>query len=220
MRILLAEDDALIGDGLQIGLRALGFNVDWFRDGREAQQALSAAAYDAVVLDLGLPGADGLDVLAAWRRAGRSEPVLVLTARDALADRVGGLDAGADDYLAKPFALAEVAARLRALIRRHHGQASPTMSAGEVCLDPVARKVTLAGEAVELTAREFELLELLMASRGRVLTKELIEEKLYGWSRDVESNTVEVHVHHLRKKLGSALIRTVRGVGYTLGEPA
>lgn len=220
MRILLVEDDRLIGDGLKAGLTALGFTTDWFTDGREAMSALGAAPYDAVVLDLGLPGMDGMDILASWRKAGRQEPVLVLTARDALADRVGGLDAGADDYLAKPFALAEVAARLRALIRRHHGQSSPLLTHGEVSLDPVTRKVTLAGDEVELTAREFALLELLLINRTRVLPKERIEEKLYGWDRDVESNAIEVHIHHLRKKLGSTLIRTVRGVGYTLGDGA
>ena len=220
MRVLLVEDDGLIGDGLKIGLTALGFTTDWFRDGREAFAALSAAPYDAVVLDLGLPGMDGMDILAAWRKAGRAEPVLVLTARDALHDRVGGLDAGADDYLAKPFALAEVAARLRALIRRHHGQSSPIFTQGDITLDPVAHKVVQAGREIELTAREFTLLELLMANSGRILPKERIEEKLYGWDKDVESNALEVHVHHLRKKLGSQVIRTVRGVGYTLGSEA
>ena len=220
MRVLLVEDDGLIGDGLKIGLTALGFTTDWFRDGREAFAALSAAPYDAVVLDLGLPGMDGMDILAAWRKAGRAEPVLVLTARDALHDRVGGLDAGADDYLAKPFALAEVAARLRALIRRHHGQSSPIFTQGDITLDPVAHKVVQAGHEIELTAREFTLLELLMANSGRILPKERIEEKLYGWDKDVESNALEVHVHHLRKKLGSQVIRTVRGVGYTLGSEA
>ncbi|MCL6264316.1 winged helix-turn-helix domain-containing protein [Craterilacuibacter sp. RT1T] len=220
MRVLLVEDDGLIGDGLKIGLTALGFTTDWFRDGREAFAALSAAPYDAVVLDLGLPGMDGMDILAAWRKAGRAEPVLVLTARDALHDRVGGLDAGADDYLAKPFALAEVAARLRALIRRHHGQSSPIFTQGDITLDPMAHKVVQAGREIELTAREFTLLELLMANSGRILPKERIEEKLYGWDKDVESNALEVHVHHLRKKLGSQVIRTVRGVGYTLGSEA
>ncbi|MCP9760445.1 response regulator [Aquitalea sp. S1-19] len=220
MRVLLVEDDGMIGDGLKIGLTALGFTTDWFRDGREAFAALSAAPYDAVVLDLGLPGMDGMDILAAWRKAGRAEPVLVLTARDALHDRVGGLDAGADDYLAKPFALAEVAARLRALIRRHHGQSSPTFTHADITLDPVAHKVVQAGREIELTAREFTLLELLMANAGRILPKERIEEKLYGWDKDVESNALEVHVHHLRKKLGSQVIRTVRGVGYTLGGEA
>ncbi|MBX9346063.1 response regulator [Chromobacterium vaccinii] len=220
MRILVVEDDAQIGDGLQMGLRQLGFAVDWLRDGRQALAALPAAPYDAVVLDLGLPGMDGIDILAAWRRAGRDEPVLVLTARDALADRVGGLDAGADDYLAKPFALAEVAARLRALTRRRHGQCGPLLSHGRLSLDPVARTATLDGAPLELTARELALLELLLSSKGRVLPRELIEEKLYGWGQELESNALEVYVHHLRKKLGAGFIRTLRGIGYTLGEPA
>lgn len=218
MRILLMEDDPLIGDGLKAGLGQLGFVVDWFRDGKEGLAALAGAPFDAVVLDLGLPGLDGMEVLASWRRAGRSEPVLVLTARDALPERLKGLDAGADDYLAKPFALAEVAARLRALIRRSHGQSGPVYSHGEVSFDPVARRATLAGLALELTARELALLELLLVSKGRVLTRELIEEKLYGWGQELDSNAVEVHIHHLRKKLGSAFIKTVRGVGYTLGD--
>ncbi|WP_024304193.1 response regulator [Pseudogulbenkiania sp. MAI-1] len=218
MRILLIEDDALIGDGLKAGLGQLGFAVDWFRDGKEGLAALSGAPFDAVVLDLGLPSLDGMEVLASWRRAGHSEPVLVLTARDALPERLKGLDAGADDYLIKPFALAEVAARLRALIRRRHGQSGPVYSHGAVSFDPVARRATLAGQTLELTARELSLLELLLVSKGRVLTRELIEEKLYGWGQELDSNAVEVHVHHLRKKLGSAFIKTVRGVGYTLGE--
>ncbi|MCS3802800.1 two-component system response regulator QseB [Chromobacterium alkanivorans] len=220
MRVLVVEDDAQIGDGLKIGLEQLGFVADWFRDGKQGLAALGAAPYDAVVLDLGLPGMDGMDILSAWRRAGQDVPVLVLTARDALADRVGGLDAGADDYLVKPFALSEVAARLRALHRRRHGQSYPEWRHGRLCLDPVARAATLDGAPLELTARELALLELLLSHKGRVLPRELIEDKLYGWGQELESNAVEVHVHHLRKKLGSAFIRTLRGVGYTLGDPA
>lgn len=220
MRVLVVEDDAQIGDGLKMGLEQLGFVADWFRDGKQGLAALSAAPYDAVVLDLGLPGMDGMDILSAWRRGGQDVPVLVLTARDALADRVGGLDAGADDYLVKPFALAEVAARLRALHRRRHGQGHPELRHGRLCLDPVARAATLDGAPLELTARELALLELLLSHKGRVLPRELIEDKLYGWGQELESNAVEVHVHHLRKKLGSTFIRTLRGVGYTLGEPA
>nr|WP_199068182.1 response regulator [Chromobacterium sp. ASV5] len=220
MRILAVEDDAQIGDGLKAGLEQLGFVVDWLRNGKDGLAALSAAPYDAVVLDLGLPGMDGLDILSAWRRGGRDVPVLVLTARDALADRIGGLDAGADDYLVKPFALAEVAARLRALHRRRHGQTTPQWRHGRLSFDPVARRATLDDQPLELTARELALLELLLSHKGRVLPRELIEEKLYGWDQELESNAVEVHVHHLRKKLGSAFIRTQRGVGYTLGEPA
>ncbi|HJV06207.1 MAG TPA: response regulator [Chromobacteriaceae bacterium] len=220
MRILVLEDDALIGDGLKVGLTQLGFAVDWFRNGKDGQAALSAAPYDAVVLDLGLPGMDGMQVLAAWRASGMDVPVLVLTARDALQDRVGGLDAGADDYLVKPFALSEVAARLRALLRRRHGQSTPQLTHGKLSYDPVGRCATLDGAPLELTARELALLELLLSHKGRVLPRELIEEKLYGWDQELDSNAVEVHVHHLRKKLGSTFIRTLRGIGYTLGDPA
>lgn len=220
MRILLVEDDGQIGDGLRMGLRQLGFVVDWLQDGLQARDALSAAPYDAAVLDLGLPRLDGMAILAAWRRQGSDLPVLVLTARDALADRVGGLDAGADDYLAKPFALAEVVARLRALHRRRQGMSQPLLSHGRLTLDPVGRVATLDGAPLELTARELALLELLLCNKGRVLPRERIEEKLYGWGQELESNALEVHVHHLRKKLGAGFIRTLRGIGYTLGDPA
>ncbi len=219
MRILVVEDDPLIGDGLKMGLGQLGFVVDWFRQGREGLSALAAAPFDAVVLDLGLPGMDGMDILAAWRQAGQDVPVLVLTARDTLDERLQGLDAGADDYLVKPFALSEVAARLRALIRRRHGQSVSRLVHGAVSFDPVARTAWLDDKALELTARELALLELLLSSKGRVLSRELIEEKLYGWGQELESNAVEVYVHHLRKKLGAGFIRTQRGVGYALGEP-
>lgn len=220
MRILIVEDDHQIGDGLQAGLSALGFACDWLRDGRQALAAISAAPYDAVVLDLGLPGMDGLAVLAAWRSSGHHEPVLLLTARDAVTDRIRGLDGGADDYLVKPFALGEVAARLRALIRRRHGSSTPLLSHGRVAFDPAARQTTLDGVAVELSARELALLELLLGNKGRVLSREQIEEKLYDWSHEVESNAIEVHIHHLRKKLGSDFIKTRRGLGYTLSDEA
>ena len=183
-------------------------------------QALSAATYDAVVLDLSLPQLDGLDILRAWRSRGEDIPVLILTARDAVAQRVDGLQQGADDYLCKPFALSEVAARLQALIRRRRGQLQPTLSHGSLMLDPAARAVTLNGAPVELKPRELALLELFMLNAGRVLTRAQLEEKLYSWEQDVSSNAVEVHIHHLRKKLGNAAIRTVHGVGYTLGETA
>lgn len=220
MRILLVEDDELIGDGLMVGLAQLGFTPDWLRSGREALHALDAAPYDAVVLDLGLPGCDGMEVLASWRRQGHREPVLVLTARDAIDDRVAGLNAGADDYLIKPFALAEVAARLRAMLRRSQGQPDSCLRHGGLCFDPAARSATLDDVPLELTARELAVLEVLMRNPGRVLPRELIEEKLYGWDHEPESNAIEVHIHHLRKKLGRGMIRTVRGIGYTLGEPA
>ncbi|WP_158782476.1 quorum sensing response regulator transcription factor QseB [Pantoea sp. BAV 3049] len=219
MRILVIEDDRLIGDGIRAGLVKMGFSVDWFTDGREGKSALSAAPYDAVVLDLSLPGIDGLEILRQWRQSGRDEPVLILTARDALEQRVAGLQQGADDYLCKPFALSEVAARLQALIRRRHGQLLPTLNHGAVVMETGSHTVTLNGEPLPLKARELALLELFLMNPGRVLTRAQLEEKLYGWDDDVSSNAVEVHIHHLRKKLGSQFIRTVHGVGYTLGEP-
>jgi DNA-binding response OmpR family regulator len=216
MRILLAEDDTLLGDGLRAGLRQLGFQVDWVRDGGAAERELRAEPYAAAVLDLGLPLKDGMDVLAAVRRAGVTLPVLVLTARDALPDRIRGLDGGADDYVVKPVDLNELAARLRALVRRAHGQPQDRLTAQDVVLDPAARAVTQAGASVALSAREFDLLHGLMLNAGRVLSREQLEQHLYSWGQEVDSNAVEVHIHHLRRKLGTALIQTVRGVGYTL----
>ncbi|MDU6409756.1 MAG: quorum sensing response regulator transcription factor QseB [Yersiniaceae bacterium] len=218
MRILLIEDDRLIGDGLRAGLGKLGFSLDWFTDGPTGRDALRAAPYDAVILDLSLPGLDGMALLRAWRTEGQDTPVLILTARDALDQRVAGLQAGADDYLCKPFALVEVAARLQTLIRRRHGTLTPHLTHGAVAFDPAARSVTLAGEPVTLTPKELAVLELLLTHKGRVLARTLIQEKLYSWDEEVSSNAVEVHIHHLRRKLGNALIRTVHGVGYTLGE--
>jgi two-component system OmpR family response regulator/two-component system response regulator QseB len=216
MRILLAEDDLLLGDGLQAGLRQLGFLVDWVRDGEAAERELRAQSYAAAVLDLGLPLKDGMDVLASVRRAGITLPVLVLTARDAVPERIRGLDVGADDYVVKPLDLNELAARLRALVRRAHGQPREQLSVQDVVLDPAARAVTQAGVPVALSAREFDLLHALMLNAGRVLSREQLEQHLYSWGQEVESNAVEVHVHHLRRKLGNTLIQTVRGVGYTL----
>ena len=218
MRILLIEDDKLIGDGLKAGLTKMGFTVDWFTDGLQGQSALSLAPYDAVVLDLSLPGIDGLDILKYWRRNDRTEPVLILTARDALEQRVEGLQLGADDYLCKPFALIEVATRLQVLIRRNHGQAQSTLCHAGVELDPIKLTVTRDGEPLQLKPKEFALLELFMRNAGRVLPRSLIEEKLYNWDNDVSRNALEVHIHHLRRKLGSGFIRTVHGIGYTLGE--
>ncbi|AXU97034.1 MAG TPA: DNA-binding response regulator [Erwinia persicina] len=217
MRILLIEDDRLIGDGIKAGLSKLGFSIDWFTQGKEGLRALSAAPYDAVVLDLSLPEIDGLDILRQWRQQGQDEPVLILTARDALEQRINGLQMGADDYLCKPFALSEVAARLQALIRRRHGQLQPTLKHGGVIMEPGSHTVTLNGEPLVLKAREIALLELFLLNAGRVLTRSQLEEKLYGWDDEVSSNAVEVHIHHLRKKLGSEFIRTIHGVGYTLG---
>lgn len=218
MRILLIEDDKLIGDGLKAGLAKMGFNLDWFTRGEEGRAALYSAPYDAVILDLTLPGMDGLDILREWREKQHDVPVLILTARDALTQRVEGLRLGADDYLCKPFALIEVAARLEALIRRAHGKSRSELIHGQVTLDPGRLVATLAGEPLSLKPKEFALLELLMRNVGRVLPRKLIEEKLYSWDDEVSSNAVEVHVHHLRRKLGSEFIRTVHGIGYTLGD--
>ncbi len=220
MRILLAEDDTLLGDGLRAGLRQAGFQVDWVRDGLAAERELRAQAYAAAVLDLGLPGMDGMDVLASVRRAGVTLPVLVLTARDAVPDRIKGLDTGADDYVVKPVDLDELAARLRALVRRAAGQPQELLQAGGLQLDPAARTVQRDGEPVLLSTREFDLLQALMLNAGRVLSREQLEQHLYSWGREVDSNAVEVHIHHLRKKLGTDCIQTVRGVGYLLPRPA
>jgi DNA-binding response OmpR family regulator len=220
MRILLAEDDPLLGDGLRAGLRQLGFRVDWVRDGAAAERELRAESYAAAVLDLGLPLMDGMDVLASVRRAGVTLPVLVLTARDTVPERIRGLDGGADDYVVKPVDLEELAARLRALVRRSHGQPQEQLAAQDVVLEPGSRTVLLAGTAVALSAREFDLLHVLMLNAGRVLSREQIEQHLYSWGQEVESNAVEVHVHNLRRKLGPSLIQTVRGVGYTLRREA
>ncbi len=216
MRILLVEDDDLLGDGLQAGLRHCGFNADWLRDGEAARSALKTEDYAAVVLDLGLPRLDGLGVLRWLRGAGKTLPVLVLTARDSISDKVGGLDGGADDYLVKPVDLDELAARLRALIRRAAGQAKPLVQVGDLELDPAARRVWRNGEVIDLPAKELAILEMLMRNAGRVISKAQLESALYGWSDGVDSNTIEVHIHHLRRKLGPETIRTQRGLGYLL----
>jgi two-component system, OmpR family, response regulator len=219
MRVLLVEDDRLLGDGLAAGLREAGFVVDWVRDGMAAEAALAAENFAAVVLDLGLPRRDGLAVLTHLRQSGSAVPVLVLTARDQVADKVRALDLGADDYVVKPFDLDEVAARLRALVRRAHGRPQPVLEHGALRLDPAARAVTLDGQAVTLTAREFDLIQLLLDNAGRVLTRRSLEEQLYSWGEAVGSNALEVHIHHLWRKLGEGLIRTVRGVGYMVDRP-
>jgi two-component system response regulator QseB len=219
MRILLAEDDPMIGTSVRQGLTQDGFTVDWVRDGRAAELALGERVHDALLLDLGLPRKAGLEVLAAMRRSGDTRPVLVITARDAVGDRVAGLDSGADDYLVKPFDLDELAARLRALLRRGSGRAQPLVTLGDIELDPAARTVRRGGEPVALSAREFALLEALLARPGAILSRTQLEDKLYGWSDSVESNAVEVHIHALRKKLGAGLIRNVRGVGWMAVKP-
>lgn len=218
MRVLLIEDDPLIGDGLNIGLGKLGFTVDWFRDGWDGKEAIMQAPYEAVVLDLGLPGIDGLSILKEWRRDGRKEPVLILTARGDVDQRVIGLESGADDYLAKPFALVEVAARLKALIRRRNDRMEPAITHGEIVFKPETRTVSFRGEEISLAPKELLLLELLLMNKNKVLSKETIENKIYSWDDEVQSNAVEVHVHHLRKKLGKQIIRTINKIGYTLGD--
>ncbi|MBI2394820.1 MAG: response regulator [Deltaproteobacteria bacterium] len=220
MRVLLVEDDELLGDGIRTGLAQAGFAVAWAHDGEEARQALAVEPFDAVVLDLGLPKVDGLTVLRKARREGNRVPVLILTAVDSVDDRVAGLDAGADDYLAKPFALAELQARLRALVRRSKGTGEPQLRHGRVVLDPALRTVTFDGRPVELSSRELATLHELLLNAGRVLSRSQLEEKLYGWGEEIESNAVEVYVHHLRKKLYPGLIQTVRGVGYLIPKDA
>ncbi|OOR98468.1 two-component system response regulator QseB [Haemophilus paracuniculus] len=217
MRILLIEDDKLIGEGLKIGLSKQNFVVDWFNDGKLGFEALASAEYDAVVLDLTLPKMDGLDILKQWRKANQDVPVLILTARDTLDERLLGFNAGADDYLCKPFALAEVVVRLQALIRRRYQQSSSEIEIGELKIDLNSRNVSLADQPITLTAKEFQLLQLFVQNRERVLSRTFIEEKLYSWDNDVSSNALEVYIHHLRKKLGSHWIKTVHGVGYKLG---
>lgn len=216
MRILIAEDDLLLGDGLRNGLRQLGFQVDWVRDGEAADRELRSNEYAAAVLDLGLPRRDGLEVLRRVRQAGVHVPVLVLTARDAVPDRILGLDAGGDDYVVKPVDLQELAARLRALVRRSHGQPQEALTAQDLVLDPAARSVRKGGSEVLLPPREFDVLHALMLSQGRVLSRAQLEQQLYSWGREVESNAVEVHIHHLRRKLGAGVIQTVRAVGYLI----
>ena len=210
----------MIGDAVQRGLRAQGFVVDWVRDGRQAEEALAVESYDLLLLDLGLPRRQGLEVLRGLRARGSDLPVLIVTARDAVTDRVAGLDAGADDYVVKPFDLAELAARIRALARRRSGRAGNQLEHQGVMLDPVARTVVRGGQPVEISAREFALLEALMEHPARILSKAQLEQRLYGWGEEIESNVVEVYVHSLRRKLGTEFIRTVRGLGYRLGAGA
>ena len=214
MRLLLVEDDPMIGESVRKGMQQDGFAVDWVQDGRAAELALETNPYDALLLDLGLPRKGGLEVLASLRRRGNPIPVLVLTARDSVADRVKGLDTGADDYLVKPFDLSELAARIRALLRRKAGRTDPIVQVGDLILNPATHEVSLDGKPVALSAREFSLLHALVERPGAVLSPAQIEEKLYGWGDEVESNTVEVYIHALRRKLGAKVIRNVRGVGY------
>lgn len=216
MRILLVEDDTLLGDGVRVGLKQAGFAIDWVQDGLAAKLALETEPYALMVLDIGLPKLSGLDVLKWLRERHLNVPVLILTARDTVADRVAGLNAGADDYLIKPFDLDELIARLNALLRRSAGQVALTLQHGEIELTPSTHQVSKNGQAIELSAREFTLLHELLLHVGRVQSREQLEQHLYGWGEEVESNSVEVHIHHLRKKLGVELIRTLRGVGYVI----
>jgi two-component system response regulator QseB len=216
MRLLLVEDDDMIGEPVVDTMRRAGYAIDWARDGREAELSLAHDVYDLVLLDLGLPKADGIDVLNRYRRRGGSAPVIIVTARDAVENRIAGLDAGADDYLIKPFDLDELAARVRALLRRRTGHTSPVYTHGELTLNPVTHEATLNGEMLSLVPREFSLLQALIEEPTRVFTRAELEEKLYGWGEEVGSNTIEVHVHSLRRKIGAEQIMTVRGVGYRL----
>lgn len=216
MRILVVEDNTLLGDGIQAGLKQQGFTVDWVQDGVAASLAVESEPYSAIVLDLGLPRRSGLEVLKAMRQAHNATPVLILTARDAIEDRVSGLDAGADDYLVKPFDLNELSARLRALIRRAGGYSSAVLTVGALSLDPAGRTVTFRNEPKSLSAKEFDLLHVLMNNAGRVLTREQLSSSLYAWGEEIESNAIDVYLHYLRKKIAPDIVQTLRGVGYMM----
>lgn len=214
MRILLVEDDELLGDGVRVGLTQYGYIVDWVKDGQSALSALLSETFDMVVLDLGLPKRSGIDVLRSVRAKNITTPVVILTARELVEDRVKGLDAGADDYLVKPFDLNELTARMRALQRRSTSRAETQIIYNNIVLDPASHSVTLDGEPVNISRREFALLQKLLENAGRVLSRERLTQSLYGWGDDIDSNALEVHIHNLRKKFGTDLIRTIRGVGY------
>ena len=216
MRLLLIEDDPMIGRAVQDGLSRAGFTVDWATDGSSGEAAIGNAVYDAVLLDLGLPRVDGLSLLRRLRGRRDNVPVLIISARDAVSERVSGLNAGADDYLLKPFDLDELVARVRALLRRHAGSAASVMTAGPLSLDPTQRIATLDGQELTLTGKEFALLEALLRRPGAVLSRERLEESIYGWGEEIGSNAIEVHLHNLRRKLGGPLIKNIRGVGYRI----
>jgi two-component system, OmpR family, response regulator QseB len=216
MRLLLVEDDPLIGDGIRAGLRQEDYSVDWFTEARTAEMALQTEQYDLMILDLGLPDKSGLEILKHLRTKASDLPVLILTARDAVSDRVAGLDSGADDYMLKPFDLDELSARLRALLRRSSGRASSEIVHGDITLDPAAHSVSKDGTTIDISPREYAVLHLLLSNTGKVMSRSRLEEGLYSWDGEVESNAIEVYVHHLRKKLGAELIRTIRGVGYII----
>lgn len=218
MRLLLVEDDTLLGDGIRAGLMLAAYAVDWVQDGKLALLALADHSYDACVLDLGLPGKDGLAVLREMRGRGDQTPVLLLTARDTAEDKIAGLDHGADDYLTKPFDLGELQARIRALLRRAGGKAQPRLEHGGVSLDPASKRVSFNGQEVPLSAREYALLHALLSQPGHIRSRSQLEESLYAWGDEAGSNTVEVYIHHLRKKFGADFIKTVRGLGYQLAD--
>lgn len=218
MRILLIEDDAMIGRAVRQGLVEAGFAVDWVTDGRSAELSLANGVYDLAILDLGLPKVDGMEVLTTLRGMGNSMPVLIASARDTVRDRIAGLEAGADDYVLKPFDLDELVARVRALLRRHVGSGSPLLSIGSLVLDPVRKLVTRDDAIIDLSAKEFAVLEALMQRPGAVLSRAKLEESVYGWHDEVGSNAIEVHLHNLRRKLGIGVIKNVRGVGYRVTE--
>lgn len=216
MRVLVVEDDPMIGRAVAAGLRHGGYTVDWVLDGDEAARAFANGVYELALLDLGLPRRDGLEILKNVRRSGAKLPILIITARDSVADRIAGLDAGADDYLVKPFNVEELLARVRAVIRRHEGRASPELSYGALTIDPVMHQVFFRGTEVELSAREFAVLAALMKVPGAVVSREKLEDAVYGWGEEVGSNSIEVHLHHLRRKLTPQIVRNVRGVGYRI----
>lgn len=218
MRILLVEDDELLGDGLRTGLVQYGYTADWLKDGSSADQALRTENFDVVVLDLGLPKLSGIQVLQNFRSRGHTTPVIILTARESVEDRIKGLDSGADDYLIKPFDLDELCARMRAMHRRTTTRAEPTLIHENIVLDPAAHSVRLGGELMNVSRREFSLLQKLLENAGRVLSREHLAQSLYGWGEDVDSNALEVHIHNLRKKFGQTFIHTIRGIGYMINK--
>lgn len=216
MRVLLVEDDELLGDGVRIGLSQFGYAVDWIKDGQLAMQAVLSENFDTIVLDLGLPKRSGLEILKVMRARNVNTPVLILTAHEGVDHRVKGLDAGADDYLVKPFDLEELCARIRALHRRSTARSEPLISHGRIVVDPASRTVYMDGEPLMLSRREFALLQKLLENSGRVLSREQLSQTLYSWEDEIDSNALEVHIHNLRKKLGFPLVRTIRGVGYMI----
>jgi len=216
MRLLLIEDDEILGDGIVVGLKEFSYITDWLRDGRHMESAVASTEYDAIILDLNLSGDSGLTLLGKLRNMGKTLPVLILTAMDTLDDKVKGLDQGADDYMIKPFDLDELAARLRALIRRDHGRAIPLLQHNDLVMNLAEHRVVKGSTIIDLSAREFSLLQLLMENSGKALSKRKIEDNIYAWGDEIESNSIEVHIHNIRKKIGPDFIKTIRGVGYLI----